>query len=115
MAGFITVPDAPHYWLLNGRVPLALLGQDVTLGPIPSLQAYPHQEELVAVDLEVRGGAIAHITPAGQAPGKMPAVDLRQGLIWPCFVDMHTHLDKGHIWPRSPNPDGTFASALETV
>jgi hypothetical protein len=26
----------------------------------------------------------------------------RDGL--PCFVDMHTHLDKGHIWPRSPNP-----------
>ena len=28
---------------------------------------------------------------------------------------MHTHLDKGHIWPRSPNPDGTFGGALETV
>ncbi|MEM8740378.1 MAG: cytosine deaminase, partial [Pseudomonadota bacterium] len=31
------------------------------------------------------------------------------------FVDMHTHLDKGHIWPRSPNPDGTFMGALTTV
>jgi cytosine deaminase len=30
----------------------------------------------------------------------------------PCFVDCHTHLDKGHIWPRSPNPDGSFAGAL---
>jgi cytosine deaminase len=28
---------------------------------------------------------------------------------------MHTHLDKGHIWERSPNPDGTFASAIEAV
>jgi cytosine deaminase len=28
---------------------------------------------------------------------------------------MHTHLDKGHIWPRSPNPDGTFMGALATV
>jgi cytosine deaminase len=27
---------------------------------------------------------------------------------FPRFVDMHTHLDKGHIWPRTPNPDGTF-------
>ena len=28
---------------------------------------------------------------------------------------MHTHIDKGHIWPRRTNPDGTFAAALEAV
>jgi cytosine deaminase len=28
---------------------------------------------------------------------------------------MHTHLDKGHIWDRAPNPDGSFPGALETV
>jgi cytosine deaminase len=28
---------------------------------------------------------------------------------------MHTHLDKGHIWPRSPNPDGTFFGARSSV
>ena len=42
-------------------------------------------------------------------------VDMRGAMVFPCFVDMHTHLDKGHIWPRSPNPDGTFMGALETV
>jgi cytosine/creatinine deaminase len=36
-------------------------------------------------------------------------------MVLPAFVDMHTHLDKGHIWPRSPNPDGTFMGALTTV
>ena len=36
-------------------------------------------------------------------------------MVWPCFVDMHTHIDKGHIWPRRPNPDGTFDSALDAV
>jgi cytosine/creatinine deaminase len=30
-------------------------------------------------------------------------------------VDMHTHLDKGHIWGRSPNLEGTFENALVTV
>ncbi|MFB8793253.1 MAG: hypothetical protein U7126_24985 [Microcoleus sp.] len=30
-------------------------------------------------------------------------------------MDLHTHLDKGHAWERSPNPDGTFASAIEAV
>jgi cytosine deaminase len=28
---------------------------------------------------------------------------------------MHTHLDKGHIWPRSPNPDGSFMGAIGAV
>ncbi|MBK5927462.1 cytosine deaminase [Rhodobaculum claviforme] len=43
------------------------------------------------------------------------AVEMRGAMVWPAFVDMHTHLDKGHIWPRSPNPDGSFAGALDTV
>ncbi len=42
-------------------------------------------------------------------------VDGQGGLVFPLFVDMHTHIDKGHIWPRSPNPDGTFEGALNTV
>ena len=71
------------------------------------------------VDVEIAAGTIAEIIPAGTKPvssyGDIPVVDLQGGLIWPCFVDMHTHLDKGHIWERSPNPDGTFASAIEAV
>ena len=42
-------------------------------------------------------------------------IDGQEGIIFPLFVDMHTHLDKGHIWPRSPNPDGTFGGALQAV
>jgi cytosine deaminase len=30
-------------------------------------------------------------------------------------VDVHTHLDKGHIWERSPNIKGTFADALTAI
>ncbi len=40
---------------------------------------------------------------------------MRGGQVWPGFVDGHTHLDKGHIWPRAANPDGTFYGALTTV
>ena len=36
-------------------------------------------------------------------------------MVWPSPVDMHTHIDKGHIWPRAANPDGSFMGALETV
>lgn len=117
MAAFTTVPDTANYWLTNGRIPLCFLGDDLPpLTPIPSLQAFPHQEELVDVDVEVKGGTIAHILPTGITNfDHKPVVNLEQGLIWPCLVDMHTHLDKGHIWPRCPNPDGTFGGALKTV
>ena len=73
-------------------------------------------EGLVTVDLAIAGGRLASITPTGSAPPD-PALPVlqRPGLVLPCFVDAHTHLDKGHIWPRRPNPDGTFAGALEAA
>ncbi|MEM7590505.1 MAG: cytosine deaminase, partial [Cyanobacteria bacterium P01_A01_bin.83] len=43
----------------------------------------------------------------------LPCLDLQRKIILPCFVDVHTHLDKGHIWQRSPNVDGTFEMALD--
>ncbi len=42
-------------------------------------------------------------------------IDMKGAMALPCFVDMHTHLDKGHIWPRKENPDGTFDGALASV
>jgi len=42
-------------------------------------------------------------------------VEMGGAMVLPTFVDMHTHLDKGHIWPRAANPDGTFPGALSTV
>jgi cytosine/creatinine deaminase len=42
-------------------------------------------------------------------------IDLDNGIVFPGFVECHTHLDKGHIWPRRSNPDGTFPGALENV
>ena len=42
-------------------------------------------------------------------------IEMDRAMVLPCFIDMHTHLDKGHIWPRAANPDGTFMGALTTV
>jgi cytosine deaminase len=69
------------------------------------------------LDLTVDGGRLASITPCGLATpdAGLPALDLDGGIAFPRFVDVHTHLDKGHIWPRRPNPDGTFPSALAAV
>ena len=93
--------------LLNGTAPACLLPQDVS-GAAAG--------DLVRIDLEIAGGRIARIAPASGAPAEGEAsIDLDGGMILPTLVDMHTHLDKGHIWPRKPNPDGTFMGALKAV
>jgi cytosine deaminase len=60
------------------------------------------------VDIAITGGKIASIAPHAPGPGR----DLDGGLVLPALVDIHTHLDKGHIWPRRPNEDGTWETAL---
>ncbi len=108
--------DAESFWLVNGRIPLSLLGDTVsTRTPIPSLAASPFSEELVAADVQIAAGKVAAIAPLGSAPTDSPQVDLMEGLIFPGFVDVHTHLDKGQIWNRQPNPDGTFQQAIAGV
>jgi cytosine/creatinine deaminase len=81
---------------------------------LPQLQSYLGHGETVRLDLAVERGRIARITPAGGGGGG-PPVDLDGGMVWPCFTDIQTHLDKGHIWPRSSNPDGRHASARTAV
>jgi cytosine/creatinine deaminase len=118
MTAFFHVPNSDHYWLRNGRVPLTLLNNSTFNGSLVTdrlPQATDH-EAWVSVNVEVKDGKIAALKPISHdIPADVPTVDIRCGLIWPCFVDVHTHLDKGHIWPRSPNPDGTSAGAIATV
>jgi len=72
---------------------------------------------LVAADLLLADGAVAAIGKPGTltAPDVAAVHDCRDGLVVPALCDIHTHLDKGHIWPRKPNPDGTFMGALLAV
>ncbi len=44
-----------------------------------------------------------------------PILDLQRRIVLPCFIDAHTHLDKGHIWEAAPNPTGTFDDAITAV
>ncbi|MGG6296576.1 cytosine deaminase [Leptolyngbya sp. AN02str] len=104
-------PASAHYWLKNAHVPVSLLTQP--------LQAHT-RDGLAWVDVEIVDGRIAQIVEAGQTThaavdASVPWVDVQQGTLFPGFVDMHTHLDKGHIWERSPNLGGTFEDALNTV
>ncbi|MEG4494158.1 cytosine deaminase [Microcoleus sp. D3_18_C4] len=113
------LPSTSNYLLKNARVPASLLEMKSIAPSASTVATTGSENNFCLVDLEIAAGTITHITPAGTKPvsssGDIPVIDLQGGLIWPCFVDMHTHLDKGHIWERSPNPDGTFASAIEAV
>ena len=79
--------------------------------------ALPGSEEQVLVDLAIRDGRIAGLQPAGELAPEPGAtiVDQEGGEVWPGLIDVHTHLDKGHIWPRAENSDGTFAGAIAAV
>ncbi|WP_343715048.1 cytosine deaminase [Inquilinus sp.] len=107
MAGFAVLPEARRYRLTNATIP-ACLAEGVAL--------VPDRDGLARADLTIDGGTLAAIRPAGSPdPEELPALDLDRGMVWPAFIEAHTHLDKGHIWPRSPNPDGSFDGALSSV
>jgi cytosine deaminase len=92
------------YWLKNAHIPTCLLVNDSSHNN--------SREGLSLWDIEVTEGMITNITaPSPDIVGK----DLKKGIVLPCFIDAHTHLDKGHIWERSPNPNCTFNNALTTV
>ena len=89
--GFRVLPSGA-LTLDNIKVPACLIGEE---------------GDLKTTSLTIDGGRITE--------GEGQHVDMGGAICLPSFVDMHTHLDKGHIWARSPNPDGTFMGALQTV
>ncbi|MCP4385087.1 MAG: cytosine deaminase [Hyphomicrobiales bacterium] len=103
--GFATLPQLPRFVVANARIPGVFLDE---------LPTPPDGDGLVAADIVINNGAVESLAPA-RSQMDFPHVDLDQGMVWPTFVDMHTHIDKGHIWPRRPNPDGTFDGAMEAV
>jgi cytosine/creatinine deaminase len=92
--GFMTLPDAGALLLDQITVPGCLIGRP---------------EPLVRTQLTIAGGKISAPVPGAAV------VEMHGAMVFPAFVDMHSHLDKGHIWPRTPNPDGTFQGALGAV
>ncbi len=92
MSDFRALP-AGGVRLTNLSVPACLLGKD---------------GEFTSTSLGVADGLISD-------RDDLPVIDMQGAILLPCFTDMHTHLDKGHIWPRRANPNGTFLGALENV
>ncbi|MEM9011670.1 MAG: cytosine deaminase [Pseudomonadota bacterium] len=98
MAPFLELPEVPRLRLAGLTAPACFV-----VGATGA-------DGLTRLDLDIVGGRIA------AAEGEPDAtVETGGAFVLPAPVDMHTHLDKGHIWARTPNPDGTFESALASV
>lgn len=97
-----TIPADRHVTIANAAIPEAVMGR-------------PASGALARVDLTLADGMVTGIAPAGTTPRLPVVLDMDGGIVLPAFVDIHTHLDKGHIWPRRPSPDGTWMGALLAV
>lgn len=100
--------SAPVWGLRNCRAPVCALEGAALAGD---------RDGFALVDILVAHGRIASLMPAGVAhiDADAPFLDLAGAILLPCFADIHVHLDKGQIWRRQPNPDGSFAGALQAV
>ena len=90
---FLTLPEARPLRLTDLTAPGCLVGSDA---------------ETVPIALTLDGERLSEAPPAAE-------VSMRGAMVFPAFTDMHTHLDKGQIWARRPNPTGRFMDALEAV
>src|SRR5262249_32520224 len=102
------VPTSPAFRIVNARVPAVLA---------PELADHAAADGFADCDIVVDKGRIAGLSliTARPAARELPTIDLRAGIVLPRFVDVHTHIDKGHIWPRRSNPDGTHPRARGAV
>ncbi|MDR4306007.1 cytosine deaminase [Chelatococcus sambhunathii] len=90
--------------LRRARSPVAFLPEVVGVAP--------DRDGAALVDIAIADGRVASVAPAGSGPALPGDVDLGGRHLWPTLVDVHAHLDKGHIVERTPNPDGTHFGAL---
>lgn len=92
-------------WLARARVPdqlLEALARDALAPAAPGLRT---------ANLRLRGGRIDAVAPAVGDDG-LPVVDLADGIVTSCWVDLHTHLDKSHTANRIGRTHHTLRAAV---
>ncbi|MEP0518798.1 MAG: cytosine deaminase [Hyphomicrobiales bacterium] len=113
LPGFLTVPKFDRYALTRGRVPKCFV-ESITGIAFPT-PGFPPDDDLVCADFLIESGSLIGVAAPGTFDGEVALLDLDDAMVLPAFTELHTHLDKGHIWPRQPNPDGSFDRALGGV
>jgi cytosine/creatinine deaminase len=99
------------YRLINASVPVCVI--DRKDGGDPGSDA------LMSATLTIADGRLCQLAVASAADKTagdgLTAIDVDGGMVWPVCADLHTHLDKGQIWFRAPNPSGRWQDALAIV
>jgi cytosine/creatinine deaminase len=110
-SAFTNIDASGGYHIANATLPVCLLE--------PQQGGDRASAALVRASLTIAGGKVRQlIIDSGAmraADDGLPSIDLDGGMVWPACVDLHTHLDKGHIWSRAPNPSGNWRDALAIV
>jgi cytosine deaminase len=106
MTQSVKIPTSGWYVLGNARVHAS---------QVSSVSAPADRDGFTLVDIAIADGKVTGLAPRNGRPEPPRTVDLGGRIVMPCFVDCHTHIDKGHIWPRMPNPDGSFMGALDAA
>jgi cytosine deaminase len=105
---FIAIPQSlTRFRLANARVPVCLVAD--------AAQLKADADGLAPCDIVIEKDRIASIGPAAATNDGLPRFDLDRGIVLPRLLDVHTHIDKGHIWARAQNPDGTHMGARTAV
>ena len=106
----MTTPAATSLVLRRARVPVTLLPASFTA------ESWHPLDPAILCDVTLREGKIVRVEPTGaSAPGSEPILDLEGRLVFPAFVEAHTHLDRAHTWCRAPNRSNTFGDALKSL
>src|SRR5262245_30182572 len=105
---FLTAPKGDAFRIVNARVLVDLA---------PALGGRADADRIAACEIVVDRGRVSALRAPGAHPGTddLPVVNLHDGIVLPRFVEVHTHLDKGHIWPRIQNDNGTVLGAREAI
>ena len=105
----LALPQAGRYWLRRARVPTCFFAT-------PAPGALLDADGAALVDLLIDGERVGAIEAAGtDLASELPAADLAGRHVWPALIDMHAHIDKGHVIPRIINSDGSFAGARDAT
>lgn len=98
------------YRLINASVPVCHLdandGGDAASDAIGPATLIISAGKILQIRTNVQAAAVSD---------GLPAIDLDGGMVWPVCADLHTHLDKGHIWFRAPNASGRWQDARTIV
>lgn len=93
--------------ITRARVPASLLAGDAVT------KADCDRDGACLVDISMEDDAIIQVCPTGRlaADGSTRTIDVEGRHVWPLLIDVHAHLDKGHMVDRAPDSGGTHAGA----